>query len=144
MLNENDVLKYTLKRKSNSTVKRHYSKWRIRNKLPDRCDIPECIFHQADLIWNNKQLTLILDHVDGNNDNNRHQNLRYLCPNCNSQQDTQGGKNKDRVQNKSEMSYQIKHRDQDRTDVNIFPKPLEIKVSIGGQENNDDGINVTK
>lgn len=125
MLNENDVLKYSLKRKSKGTVKRHYSRWRIRNNLPDRCDIPECVFHQKDLTWNNKELPLILDHVDGNNTNDSPQNLRYLCPNCNEQQEeTKGGRNKNRVQNKRERSYQIKHRNQDRTDIKVFPEPF--------------------
>jgi len=37
---------------------------------------------------NGKQLTLQLDHIDGNSDNNELENLRLLCPNCHTQTDT--------------------------------------------------------
>lgn len=39
-------------------------------------------------IWNNKPLTLQVDHKDGNSDNNFPNNLRLLCPNCHTQTDT--------------------------------------------------------
>ena len=38
--------------------------------------------------WRNKPLTLILDHINGIRNDNRIGNLRFLCPNCDSQQDT--------------------------------------------------------
>lgn len=43
-------------------------------------------------VWNNKPLTLQLDHKDGNSDNNEINNLRLLCPNCHTQTDTYGSK----------------------------------------------------
>ena len=43
--------------------------------------------------WNNKPLTLTLDHINGINDDNRLENLQFVCPNCDSQQDTYGSKN---------------------------------------------------
>ena len=39
-------------------------------------------------IWNDKKITLELDHIDGDNSNHSLNNLRYLCPNCHSQTDT--------------------------------------------------------
>ena len=45
-------------------------------------------------IWNNKKLTLILDHINGNNKDDRLENLRWVCPNCNQQLPTTNGKNK--------------------------------------------------
>lgn len=39
-------------------------------------------------IWNNKPLTLEVDHKDGNSDNNFPDNVRLLCPNCHSQAET--------------------------------------------------------
>lgn len=42
--------------------------------------------------WNNKELTLELDHIDGQAHNCKIENLRFLCPNCHSQTDTFRGK----------------------------------------------------
>ena len=45
-------------------------------------------------IWQGKELTLILDHINGNNHDDRLENLRWVCPNCNVQLDTFCTKNK--------------------------------------------------
>ena len=44
--------------------------------------------------WNGKKLNFILDHIDGDASNNRRENLRLICPNCDSQLDTFKSKNK--------------------------------------------------
>ena len=41
----------------------------------------------------NSKLTLQLDHINGINNDNRKENLRFLCPNCHSQTDTFAGRN---------------------------------------------------
>lgn len=43
--------------------------------------------------YNDKPITLTLDHKNGINTDHRLENLRFMCPNCDSQQDTYGGKN---------------------------------------------------
>lgn len=45
-------------------------------------------------IWQGKELTLILDHINGHNKDDRLENLRWVCPNCNQQLPTTNGKNK--------------------------------------------------
>ena len=45
-------------------------------------------------MWNGKPLVLILDHINGNPEDNRYENLRFVCPNCNSQLPTFTGRNK--------------------------------------------------
>jgi hypothetical protein len=46
--------------------------------------------------WNNKNLSLQLEHINGINDDNRLENLCFLCPNCHSQTETFAGKKKKR------------------------------------------------
>ena len=43
--------------------------------------------------WMNKPITLWVDHIDGNATNNHPDNFQLVCPNCDSQQPTFGGKN---------------------------------------------------
>lgn len=43
--------------------------------------------------WEGKPLVLVLDHINGVPDDNRLENLRLICPNCNSQTDTFAGRN---------------------------------------------------
>ena len=40
--------------------------------------------------WLGKNLRLEIDHIDGNHENNKPSNLRFLCPNCHRQTPTWG------------------------------------------------------
>ncbi len=44
--------------------------------------------------WHGKPLVMVLDHINGNTHDDRIENTRLLCPNCNSQMPTYCGRNK--------------------------------------------------
>lgn len=54
----------------------------------------KCQLCPVELEWNGLPLSLQLDHKNGRPDDERLENLRYLCPNCHSQTETFGNRNK--------------------------------------------------
>ena len=52
-----------------------------------------CSQCKIDAKYNGKELTLQIDHVNGNWKDNNLENLRFMCPNCHSQTETFGVKN---------------------------------------------------
>lgn len=52
----------------------------------------KCSICGQEPFWNGKELTLILDHKNGNSRDDRLENLRWVCPNCNQQLETTGFK----------------------------------------------------
>jgi len=67
-----------------TTLRRHYLKGEY---TPYKCSI--C---NQEPFWNGKDLTMTLDHINGTNTDNRLENLRWICPNCDRQLDTFGFK----------------------------------------------------
>lgn len=53
----------------------------------------KCAICGLPTLWNNKELHFILDHIDGDATNNSRENLRLICPNCDSQLDTYKSRN---------------------------------------------------
>jgi len=53
---------------------------KLKNKVCELCG--------QDENWNGKKMSLILDHINGINNDNRLENLRIVCPNCNATLDT--------------------------------------------------------
>ena len=62
--------------------------------------------------WNNKQLNFILDHINGDASNSSRENVRLICPNCDSQLDTYKSKNKNSARN-SRKEYLKEHTNRD-------------------------------
>ena len=75
----------------NSTYNRTHLKEKLYKEGLKERKCEEC---GQDENWRNKKISLILDHINGINDDNRIENLRIVCPNCNATLDTHGGKNK--------------------------------------------------
>lgn len=53
----------------------------------------KCSICGQEPFWNGQELSLILDHINGHNKDDRLENLRWVCPNCNQQLPTTNGKN---------------------------------------------------
>lgn len=80
-------------------VKRHILK---KNLIPYVCS--ECGNVGE---WNGKKLSLQLDHINGVSNDNRLENLRFLCPNCHSQTETFCGRKAKVVKAKKEDLLEI-------------------------------------
>lgn len=94
------ALRYHGGKRNNTAAKVQYIKWRSAQQPPLslRCDNPLCRFHTEPLTWNGRTLPVILEHSNGVNTDNRPENLRLLCPNCDAQNtSTRGGANAGRV-----------------------------------------------
>ena len=73
----------------NSTVARQHIKKRIINDSLIKYQFGKC---KNPGKWEVESLTLQLEHINGINNDNRLENLIFLCPNCHSQTATHGGK----------------------------------------------------
>lgn len=72
-----------------------FSRSELKNKLiKEKILDYECVECGNNGEWNGKPLSLQLDHINGVNNDNRIENLRFLCPNCHTQTETYAGKNK--------------------------------------------------
>lgn len=73
--------------------------------------------------WLGVGLSLVLDHINGVPNDHRLQNLRLLCPNCDTQTDTWGRKNRDR---KETPTKQVPKR--------VLPQRLPQEVFVKHQD----------
>lgn len=102
---------------TNSSIKKYLYKENIKKPCCEICNQNE--------EWNGKKLSFILDHINGVNNDNRIENLRIICPNCDSTLDTYVGRNnknlnskrqkciknkEDKIQNKKLKLGQIKNQ----------------------------------
>ena len=70
-------------------VSRYVKKY-LRDKFGNKC----CICGWAEVNLKTGQVPLVADHLDGNWRNNQEENLRLLCPNCDSLTPTFAGLNR--------------------------------------------------
>ncbi len=106
------------KSKSRRTIKKRLLEAGI---LENRCD--ECGLSE----WRGRPLSVQIDHRNGVNDDHRVENLRMLCPNCHSQTETYGGKNRKRK--RTQISFLIL---EERSRVVQLEERGPLKSDVGG------------
>ena len=82
-------------------------------------------------IWNGKPLVFVLDHIDGHASHNYRNNLRMICPNCDSQTDTFKSRNKN-----GERSYYRYSRSAPLKTEDV-ENPLNDETLTGNADGND-------
>lgn len=75
-LDYKDIFKENSSLKNSSHLKDYIIKYNLKEEQCEECGITT---------WNNKKITLQVHHINGNNTDNRIENLKILCPNCHSQ-----------------------------------------------------------
>lgn len=84
------------------TISSKINRSSLRQKIIKENLIPyKCGYCGCDDRWMGKIMPLILDHINGVGDDNRLNNLRWLCSNCDSIQDTYKNKNINSNNNKN-------------------------------------------
>lgn len=99
----------------NSDFSRTHLKERLYEEGIKKRECEEC--GQGEM-WRDKKISLILDHKNGVYNDNRLNNLRILCPNCNATLETHAGKN-----NKKKTIKEIKEK-------YIHEKPLIVTRKV--------------
>lgn len=83
--------------------------------------------------YNGKPLSLQLDHINGVNNDNRLENLRFLCPNCHSQTETYGCKD-----------YEGKKAKDLEKETKLAKQNLQKQILIEERKKYFDSIDMTK
>lgn len=81
--------------------------------------------------WMGNKITLELEHVDGDNQNNVKDNLKLLCPNCHSYTDTWKGRNSVKKKNMQYVSDE-EFLEALKTSKNIRQALLKLKLTPKG------------
>lgn len=118
-VNASDILKPNCKH-AHSVLRRYVIK---NNLIPYRCAICGCVE------WQGRTLSLELDHINGINNDNRIENLRFLCPNCHSQTTTYGSRNQQRNDSEYEISDDL--RDLIETEYRKRNNIKQVSAALG-------------
>lgn len=102
VLTKTQTLYCTLRCQADHRFKLSLDKWLSTGEAPSNSAIRKYITHLDGYKcsccslsdWNNKPITLEVEHIDGNSDDDSRENVCLICPNCHSQTDTYKGKNR--------------------------------------------------
>lgn len=84
-------------------VSRHVKQY-LREKYEDRC----CLCGWSEVNPTSGLVPLVADHIDGNWRNNTEENLRLICPNCDSLSPTYAALNKGKGRSQRKVSRRVK------------------------------------
>lgn len=91
----------------NSTYDRTHLKSRLYDSgLKER----KCEMCEQDENWQGKHMSLIIDHINGIHNDNRLENLRIVCPNCNATLPTHCGKNSHIAKRKNKKELKLEKK----------------------------------
>lgn len=114
----NDLLKINTKIKSSGLKDRLY-KYGLKQRLCELCGQGED--------WKGNKMSLILDHINGVHTDNRIENLRIVCPNCNATLPTHCGKNKIKDTSFASKFKKIKKDSQSHLDK-LRSKGIDLEI----------------
>ena len=115
-----------------STYNRTSLKNRLyREKILER----KCSLCGQDENWNGMKISLILDHINGIYNDNRLENLRIVCPNCNAGLETHCGKNKKKIKENNKKKPRPETRKVERPPYILLKNEiLEFGYSATGRK----------
>lgn len=119
------------------TINSNFSTTNLKNRLyKEGLKTAICEKCGQDENWHDEHISMILDHINGINDDLRIENLRILCPNCNATLPTHGGKNvkhthKEKIKivkekkNRNSEKISLSQRKVMRPEYNILKKEIK-------------------
>ena len=110
------------------SVKRHIIKNNLMDYKCEKCGIGD--------MWEGEKISLQLDHKNGVNNDNRLENLRFLCPNCHSQTHTFSGRN-----TRKEKAIKVKESADEKE--NRYKTLMRFQVSFEELKNDVENMPLT-
>ena len=119
--NEKNVEDYLT---TNSYVKADRLKWKLFSSGLKEYRCEKC----GRTHWNGKQITLQLHHINGDNTDNRLENIQILCPNCHSQTDNYCGANNRHDEANKKYYCRCCGKEMDKTQTGLCKECYEALV----------------
>ena len=94
--------------------------------------------------WNGKELVLQLDHINGDHNDNRLENLRILCPNCHTQTETFANKRGKKIKYCPDCGCEISSKSQYCKKCGPKHRNSNFKVSLEEKPSKEELLEMIK